>query len=51
MSICITLNKTIQDLPEMLAADEVIAAAILDQMLNDSHVINSEGRSYRLKEL
>ena len=48
---CITSNKPIKDWQEMLVGDEVIAAAILDRLLHDSHAINIKGRSYRLKEL
>jgi DNA replication protein DnaC len=48
---CITSNKPIRDWPEMLAGDEVLAAAILDRLLHDSHVVNIKGRSYRLKDL
>jgi len=50
-SMCITTNKGIKDWPEMLAGDEVLAAAILDRLLHKSHVLNVRGRSYRLREL
>jgi DNA replication protein DnaC len=50
-SILITSNKSVRDWPEMLAGDEVLAAAILDRLLHDSHVLNISGRSYRLKDL
>lgn len=50
-SILITSNKSVRDWPEMLAGDEVLAAAILDRLLHASHVLNIRGRSYRLKDL
>jgi DNA replication protein DnaC len=50
-SIAITTNKGIQDWPEVLAGDEVLATAILDRLLHRSHVLNITGRSYRLREL
>jgi len=50
-SILITTNKGIRDWPEILAGDEVLAAAILDRLLHKSHVLNIKGRSYRLREL
>jgi DNA replication protein DnaC len=50
-SILITTNKGIQDWPEVLAGDEVLATAILDRLLHRSQVLNITGRSYRLREL
>lgn len=50
-SILITTNKGIQDWPEVLAGDEVLATAILDRLLHHSHVLNIKGRSYRLRDL
>jgi len=50
-SILITTNKGIQDWPEVLAGDEVLATAILDRLLHHSHVLNISGRSYRLRDL
>ena len=50
-SILITTNKGIRDWPELLAGDEVLAAAILDRLLHRSHVLDVKGRSYRLREL
>lgn len=50
-SILITTNKGIQEWPEVLAGDEVLATAILDRLLHRSHVLNITGRSYRLREL
>ena len=38
-SILITTNKGIKDWPEILAGDEVFATAILDRLLNNSHVV------------
>jgi DNA replication protein DnaC len=37
--------------PAVLAGDEVLATAILDRLLQRSHVLNISGRSYRLREL
>lgn len=50
-STLITTNKAVQDWPEVLAGDEVMATAILDRLLHRCHVLNIRGRSYRLKEL
>ena len=50
-SILITTNKGIKDWPEILAGDEVLATAILDRLLHNSHVLNIKGRSYRLRDL
>lgn len=50
-SILITTNKAIQDWPEVLAGDEVMATALLDRLLHRCHVINIKGRSYRLRDL
>jgi DNA replication protein DnaC len=50
-SILITTNKGIKDWPEVLAGDEVLATAILDRLLHNSHVIDIKGRSYRLRDL
>jgi DNA replication protein DnaC len=50
-AILITSNKTIREWPDMLAGDEVIAAAILDRILHASHVLHIAGRSYRLRDL
>jgi len=50
-SILITTNKGIKDWPEILAGDEVLATAILDRLLHNSHVVNVKGRSYRLRDL
>jgi DNA replication protein DnaC len=50
-SILITTNKGIQDWPEVLAGDEVLATAILDRLLHRSQVLNISGRSYRLRDL
>ena len=50
-SICLTTNKAITDWPEMLAGDEVLAGAILDRLLHSAHVLNIQGRSYRLRDL
>lgn len=40
-----------RDWSELLAGDEVLAAAILDRLLHRAHVLNIKGRSYRLRDL
>lgn len=50
-SILITTNKGIRDWPEILAGDEILATAILDRLLHNSHVLDIKGRSYRLRDL
>jgi DNA replication protein DnaC len=50
-ALLITSNKAIRDWTDMLAGDEVIAAAILDRLLHASHVLTISGRSYRLRDL
>ena len=50
-AILITTNKSVRDWTELLAGDEVLAAAILDRLLHRSHVLNIKGRSYRLRDL
>lgn len=50
-AMIITTNKSIRDWTELLAGDEVLAAAVLDRLLHRSHVLNIKGRSYRLRDL
>lgn len=50
-STIITTNKSVKDWPEILAGDEVMAAAVLDRLLHRCHVVNVKGRSYRLRDL
>src|SRR4051812_4327450 len=50
-AIMITTNKSVRDWTELLAGDEVLAAAILDRLLHRAHVLNIKGRSYRLRDL
>lgn len=47
----ITSNKSISQWPEMLAGDEILATAILDRLLHHCHVVNIDGRSFRLREM
>ena len=47
----ITTNKSIRDWTELLAGDEVLTIAILDQLLHRANVLNIKGRSYRLRDL
>ena len=50
-AMLITTNKSIRDWTELLAGDEVLAAAILDRLLHRAHVLNIKGRSYRFRDL
>lgn len=50
-STVITSNKGIREWPDMLAGDEVLATAILDRLLHHCHVVQIDGRSFRLKDL
>ena len=50
-STIITSNKGVREWPEVLAGDEVLATAILDRFLHHCHVVQIDGRSYRLKDL
>lgn len=50
-SIVLTSNKHVRDWPEIFAGDEILATAILDRLLHHVHVVNIDGRSYRLREL
>jgi len=47
----ITSNKSISQWPDMLAGDEILATAILDRLLHHCHVVNIDGRSFRLREM
>ncbi len=50
-SLILTSNKKVGTWPEVFAEDEVLTTAILDRLLHHVHVIQIEGRSYRLREL
>jgi len=50
-SIIITSNKGIRDWPDIFAGDDVLATAILDRLLHHCHVVQIDGRSYRLKHI
>ena len=50
-STLITSNKSIREWPEMLAGDEVLATAILDRLLHYCHVLQIDGRSFRLRDM
>ncbi len=50
-STIITSNKSIREWPEMLAGDDALAAAILDRFLHRCHVVQIDGRSFRLREI
>lgn len=47
----ITSNKSISQWPDMLAGDEILATAILDRLLHHCHVVNIDGRSFRLRQM
>lgn len=48
-SLILTSNKGFAERGDVLG-DAVIATAILDRLLHDSHVLNIRGESYRLRE-
>ena len=48
-SIILTSNKGFGEWGELLG-DNVIASAVLDRLLHNSHVLNIRGESYRLRE-
>jgi DNA replication protein DnaC len=50
-STIITSNKSIREWPEMIAGDEMLATVILDRLLHHCHVIQIDGRSFRLREI
>jgi DNA replication protein DnaC len=50
-STIITSNKGVRDWPDMLAGDEVLATAILDRLLHHCHVVNIDGKSFRLRQI
>lgn len=50
-STIITSNKSIREWPEMLAGDDALATAILDRILHHCHVLNIDGRSFRLRQI
>jgi DNA replication protein DnaC len=50
-STIITSNKSISEWPAMLAGDEALATAILDRLLHHCHVVQSDGASYRLRQI
>lgn len=50
-STVITSNKGVRDWPDLLAGDEVLATAILDRLLHHCHVVNIDGRSFRLRQI
>lgn len=47
----ITSNKSVREWPEMLAGDEVLATAILDRLLHHCHVVQIDGRSFRMRQM
>ena len=47
--IILTSNKGFGEWGELLG-DSVIASAVLDRLLHDSHVLNIRGERYRLRE-
>jgi DNA replication protein DnaC len=50
-STIITSNKSIREWPEMIAGDEMLATVILDRLLHHCHVVQIDGRSFRLREV
>lgn len=49
-STILTSNKNLNQWPDMLAGDEVLATAILDRLLHHSHVLRIDGRSWRMRQ-
>lgn len=49
-STILTSNKSLNQWPDMLAGDEVLATAILDRLLHHSHVLRIDGRSWRMRQ-
>lgn len=45
------LARAVKDRPEILAGDQVMTTALLDRLPHQNHVLNSRGRSYRLRQL
>ena len=45
------INTGIEDWPELLASDAVLAIATLDRLLHVGHGLDIDGRSYRLRDL
>lgn len=43
--------RPLRDWPGVFVGDEVIAVAILDRLLDHSHVVNLREKSWRLKEM
>ena len=50
-SIILTSNKHVRDWPEIFAGDEILTTAILDRLLHHVHIVDIDGRSYRLREI
>ena len=50
-SIILTSNEHVRDWPEIFAGDEILTTAILDRLLHHVHIIDIDGRSYRLREI
>lgn len=46
----ITTNKSMRGCTELLAADKVLATAVLDRLLHRTNVLNIKGPSYRLRD-
>jgi DNA replication protein DnaC len=45
----LTSSKSVRDRPEKLAADEVLATALLNRLLHHYQVLSIEGRSFLLR--
>jgi DNA replication protein DnaC len=50
-STIITSNRGVREWPDLLAGDEVLATAILDRLLHHCHVVNIDGRSFRMRQI
>lgn len=48
-SLNITSNRSVRDWVHIFADDEMATTAILDRLFHKAHIINIDGRSYRLR--
>lgn len=50
-SIITISNTSIREGPEMIAGGEMVAAVILDRLLHHCHLVQIDGRSFRLRDV
>jgi DNA replication protein DnaC len=46
----VTSNQQVRDWVEIFAGDESLTTAILARLVDQVHIVDAEGRSYRLRE-